>query len=134
MYWNFVLNEVLHKNDKDYSFHFTNIGDIVQEKQAEESTSLIALGSESLNYKKPVRYYVSENHSQSQSQSQFFTQREYDCMQHLLKGKTLKQTAFLLGLSPRTVEYYLNNIKRRFGCHNKITLLKKARCMKLFEK
>lgn len=47
------------------------------------------------------------------------TKREQDCLSHLLQGKTAKETAQILGLSHRTVEEYLNNIKRKCGLRYK---------------
>ena len=43
------------------------------------------------------------------------TEREAQCVYHLIQGKTLKSTAEILDLSPRTVEFYVNNIKDRMG-------------------
>ncbi len=42
------------------------------------------------------------------------TKREVECLQHLIEGYTLKETAFLLNLSSRTVESYINNIKSKW--------------------
>lgn len=52
-----------------------------------------------------------------------FTNRETECIAHLLKGKTIKATAHALGLSPRTVEFYLNNMKQKLGCNTKSKLV-----------
>jgi DNA-binding CsgD family transcriptional regulator len=52
-----------------------------------------------------------------------FSKREAECMIHLLRGKTVKQTAQKIGLSQRTVEYYLKNIKKKVGCRTKIELI-----------
>jgi DNA-binding CsgD family transcriptional regulator len=49
--------------------------------------------------------------------------RERDCLYHLFRGKTIKETAKLLKLSPRTVEEYLNRIKQKTGCKYKRDLL-----------
>lgn len=122
MYWEVVLQEVLHKNHKKCIFRFTNLDEIMQE----ERKSTLDMKEPR---KKPKRYYVSE----SEQQNHFFTQREYDCMREIVKGHTFKHTALVLGLSPRTVEYYVNNLKERFTCRNKIALVKKVRGMKLFE-
>src|SRR5581483_8932447 len=39
--------------------------------------------------------------------------REKECMKLLLLGKSAKETALLLGLSPRTVEFYFENIRKK---------------------
>lgn len=51
------------------------------------------------------------------------TKRELDCAYHLVLGKTNKEIAIILGLSPRTVEEYTNNIKRKMNCKNKAELI-----------
>jgi len=53
-----------------------------------------------------------------------FTKREKDCLGYLVYGLTTKEIAFELGISPRTVEFYLNNIKDKMGCYCKSQLLK----------
>jgi len=49
--------------------------------------------------------------------------RELECLFLQLRGKTAKQIAIVLGLSKRTVEDYLDNIKSKFGCQNKAEVL-----------
>lgn len=53
----------------------------------------------------------------------FLTPREKECLHWYRLGKTAKETARILNLSPRTVEGYLDNIKRKFGCRYKRDLL-----------
>jgi DNA-binding CsgD family transcriptional regulator len=48
--------------------------------------------------------------------------REMECLRLFLKGKTAKQTAALLGLSHRTVEFYFENVKNKLGCLTKAEL------------
>lgn len=64
-------------------------------------------------------YFVCEN------QEYYFTRREVECIVHLLDGKTVAETAEQLDLSRRTVEYYVNNMKLKLGCHSKQELLRK---------
>lgn len=42
--------------------------------------------------------------------------REIDCLYLLHLGYSIKKSATILNISPRTVEYYLNNIKEKLGC------------------
>lgn len=49
--------------------------------------------------------------------------RENDCLKYLVSGKTIKETAKLLNLSPRTVEEYINRIKQKTGCKYKRDLI-----------
>jgi len=53
------------------------------------------------------------------------TKRELDVSICLLKGKTAKETARDLLISPRTVEEYIENIKCKLKCKNKIQLANK---------
>jgi len=41
----------------------------------------------------------------------------------LLKGKTINGVATILELSPRTVEYYIKNMKTKVGCRTKFELI-----------
>jgi DNA-binding CsgD family transcriptional regulator len=45
--------------------------------------------------------------------------REKQCIQCLLKGKSAKETAIFLGLSHRTIEFYFENIKNKLSCNSK---------------
>ena len=53
----------------------------------------------------------------------YLTVREYECIQELLQGKKYAAIAASLGLSKRTVEFYLKNIMRKFSCRNKKALM-----------
>lgn len=54
------------------------------------------------------------------------TNREKECLEIMLEGKSSKEIAAQLSLSPRTIEFYLENIKDKIGCWNKSELFKKA--------
>lgn len=49
--------------------------------------------------------------------------REYECLQHVAQGKTVKEVANYLMISPRTVETYVNTMKRKLCCSTKSQLL-----------
>lgn len=51
------------------------------------------------------------------------SQREAQCLELLRQGKTSQATGAILGISPRTVEYYFENLKNKFGCSSKFDLL-----------
>ncbi|MBY0461711.1 MAG: helix-turn-helix transcriptional regulator [Alphaproteobacteria bacterium] len=53
-----------------------------------------------------------------------FSNRETACLYQLTTGKTSKEIGRLLGISPRTVESYINNIKEKTGYRNKSELIK----------
>ena len=53
----------------------------------------------------------------------YLTQREYQCVKALLQRRYYSEVATVLGLSTRTVEYYINNIKKKFHLLNKKALI-----------
>jgi len=57
----------------------------------------------------------------------YFTKREVECLIHLLEGHTLVSAARVMGLSPRTVEFYVKNMRLKMGVNNKTELVKRIR-------
>ncbi len=53
--------------------------------------------------------------------------REWQIINYLKKGFSAKQTAYELDISPRTVEAYLDNMRRRANCRTKIHLANKLK-------
>ena len=49
--------------------------------------------------------------------------REAECVFFLLRGHTIKEVANILDLSPRTIEFYLKNIKTKLSCNKKREVL-----------
>lgn len=54
------------------------------------------------------------------------TSREQDCLYFYMKGFSSKETAEKLNLSPRTIEYYIDNIKSKLGVGKRSELIKRA--------
>lgn len=54
------------------------------------------------------------------------TKREKECLDYLMKGLTAKHIARKLNLSPRTIEFYIENMKKKFDCSNRTQLIAKA--------
>ena len=52
-----------------------------------------------------------------------FSDRELDCMYELCRGKTMKGIASCFGISPRTVESHLRNIKHKLQCNYKSEII-----------
>jgi DNA-binding CsgD family transcriptional regulator len=48
------------------------------------------------------------------------TDRERDCLAWACRGKTGGETADILGIGERTVEFHLQNAMRKLGVHNKV--------------
>lgn len=65
-----------------------------------------------------IKSYVFDEHT-------ILTKRELDCVQCLLQGKTLQQTAEMLFISPRTAETHLENVRQKLHCQNKSELIAK---------
>ena len=53
----------------------------------------------------------------------YLTCQEHRCVQYLLEGYKYKLIAHKMGLSVRTVEFYVNNIKKKFNCKKKAELI-----------
>lgn len=54
-----------------------------------------------------------------------FSPRELTCINFFLKGKSAREIGELTGLSRRTVEHYLENIKSKIGCFSKSELFQR---------
>jgi len=52
--------------------------------------------------------------------------REIECLFYLMRGKTMREIADLLFLSPRTAEFHVNGIKQKMNCQTKAELIEKA--------
>jgi DNA-binding CsgD family transcriptional regulator len=55
--------------------------------------------------------------------NEILSDRESLCVLHLCKGFTMKETAKIVGLSPKTVETYIDRAKQKFKCKNKAELI-----------
>jgi DNA-binding CsgD family transcriptional regulator len=55
--------------------------------------------------------------------NEILSDRESLCVLHLCKGFTMKETAKIIGLSPKTVETYIDRAKQKFKCRNKAELI-----------
>lgn len=113
-YWDQVLSEVNNKNTPDYDFLYTNVGgdpDLYEEKKP------------TYNNKKSTHTYTLDG----ALEGKYLTGREADCIYFMLDGHTIKSVGSQLQLSPRTVEYYLQNVKDKLGCHKKTDVLAKIK-------
>ena len=52
----------------------------------------------------------------------FLTLKEKECVEWYLKGKTSSEIATIMGISKRTVETHIENIKFKFKCSNMVQL------------
>jgi DNA-binding CsgD family transcriptional regulator len=65
--------------------------------------------------------------SSPQSPDVMLTEREAECLKHALFGRSYKHIGRTLGLSPRTVEFYISNMRVKFNCTNRYQLIEKVR-------
>lgn len=68
----------------------------------------------------PIYRYVFEK---GKHQGVHLTQRELQCLAFLLQNKTAEETAKLMHVSRRTIEFYLNNIRLKLDYDDKTELL-----------
>lgn len=54
------------------------------------------------------------------------TSREREVLQMLAKGRAVKEVGSVLGISPKTVEFHRNNVKRKFGVRKTVELIRRA--------
>ncbi len=108
MYWDDVLKEVLNKGSKHL---LTNLGEENDEKPRPRRRS-------GKTRRRKTMYRLGEKFKNIH-----FSKREAECMVHLLKGKSVRGVAKLLGLSPRTVEFYVVNMKNKVNCRTKFELV-----------
>lgn len=72
-----------------------------------------------------ISQYLSEHTLENSNQIEL-SNREAECLDYLLRGKTSKEIAYVTKLSVRTIEGYLTNIKRKLKCYSKSALISKA--------
>jgi DNA-binding CsgD family transcriptional regulator len=71
--------------------------------------------------RKQVSYVLGDSYSKIP-----LSKRQSECMFFMLRGKTAKDIAKILRLSPRTVEEYIEQIKFKLKCTTKSDLIEKA--------
>ena len=110
-YWQVVLAEVLNKGKLDYTFLYTSLGPAEREEAGFRAVP---------ENRQPKRDRMVLD---GEFSGIYLTPREVDCLNALASGRTVKIVARELELSHRTVEFYLKNLKIKFGCATKGELL-----------
>ena len=73
------------------------------------------------------KYNVTENYYlNADYEDVSLSQRQSQCLFYLIRGKSTPMIASILGLSPRTIESYVEEIKNKMGCTKKSELIEKA--------
>lgn len=53
----------------------------------------------------------------------YLSKREAECLHYFSQGRSMKEIANHIGLSPKTIETYINNVKTKIGRHTKSELI-----------
>ncbi|PIZ04719.1 MAG: hypothetical protein COY58_02930 [Gammaproteobacteria bacterium CG_4_10_14_0_8_um_filter_38_16] len=114
-YWNAVLDEVLHKDEDVHAFFFTNRGRLDELLAIPASPPI----KTSNPYKKRT-YYLGDRFP-----SVYLTRREAEAMFWIIQDYTFARAAHKMNLSPRTVEFYVKNLKLKLQCRTKKELVEK---------
>lgn len=116
-YWNSILDEVLHKDDDSHAFLFTNQGDLTDDME----NYAVEINSDKKREARDLRtYYLGKEYPNI-----YLTKREAECMFWIVQDCTIAETALKMGLSARTVEFYVKNMKLKLQCKNKNKLTEK---------
>jgi len=120
-YWLNILEELQHYREPGYICLYTNLR---EQGHFEEKYEI----DDDLEPNLPVK---------TSPRTQFFlsglpnnlhlSKREAECVFFLLRGLTIKKVAYTLDLSPRTVEFYLKNVKHKLACKKKNEVLQLIR-------
>ena len=74
------------------------------------------------------KYFINMNR-----EIQGFSAREIDCLSRVVKGFTAKRIGLDLGISYRTAEEHISNLRRKFDCHSTQEIVNYIRhCQPLF--
>jgi len=125
-YWGAVLCEVVGKDDPNVKRLLTSFlgeGDVSSHEESQ------GRHKRNTNGQKPRRYYLGDNYH-----GEYFTEREFECVLLLIRGRSLKQIAGDLALSRRTIEYYLKNVKCKMGAYSRSDLISRALSLELVQK
>lgn len=63
------------------------------------------------------RYYLGGDMT-----NEYLTQKEVECLQWCIRGKTLEEIALILSIAKRTVEAHVDSVKRKLRCYKQFEL------------
>jgi len=113
---------------KVFAEHYKRELNPLLNKMEEEGFSLIDLQGESFYTDSPdssiktesiYAFLIALGKKAEVERASSLSSRERDCLRLLLRGNSAKDTATELNLSPRTVEFYLGNVKNKLNCNGK---------------
>ncbi|MBS0654880.1 MAG: hypothetical protein JSR46_03810 [Verrucomicrobia bacterium] len=122
---------------KSFASHFKKELGSILTRVEHEAVSLIDMKGNDFFCKQPIcpdissdtliSYYKDLGIECEFEKAKKLSLRERQCLKLLIAEKSAKETAAILGLSSRTIEYYFENIKNKLGCWGKQELLAIAR-------
>lgn len=117
MYWDQVLAEVLRKDQPQQNYLVTSVNEYTTATSKAKTTA----------QKKPARIKRQKFYLGPSLPDVYFTLREMQTIEQIIAGNNVTQTALILGMSPRTVEYYLRNMRNKLNCRHRWDLIDKVR-------
>ena len=117
-YWESIVQEVLHRDDENYKFRFTDIGRSILRERTRKQRQCPPKQEATLN----TTYFLGKRFK-----GVYFTKREAETMYYLLQGKTIPGVGKALNLSARTIEFYVKNMKLKIGAKTKYDLVEVIR-------
>lgn len=125
---------------KSFGAHFKRELSPILNNMEDEANSLIYLKGDDFFCKQPIctqvsstaliAFYKDLGMKCDFEKAKKLSTRERQCLKILIEDKSAKEIASLLGLSSRTIEYYLENIKDKLSCWSKQEVIAYA---KIFE-
>jgi DNA-binding CsgD family transcriptional regulator len=91
----------------------------ITEFRTGKSTTEMQVGSERRSPDASTPHAI-ENQDPIEPHAQTLSERERECLLWVSVGKTAWETAVILGLSRRTIEFHLKNAVRKLGASNKV--------------
>ena len=128
LYWQKVLEELSYYRDRSYRCTYTNLQDPMCFTDFYYDTEETADQAEDSSRPILQQYFLTGQYSHI-----YLTQREAQCVYYLIQGCTIKQTGSALTLSPRTVEFYLKNIKKKLCLRKKKEVIRLLQSMQIFD-
>jgi DNA-binding CsgD family transcriptional regulator len=127
-YWASVVNEVVNCHKSDLDFCFTDMGENLERVRNRD-----ARRRRRSRQSQPVVLSKSLYRIGGIYNELYLTQREAETCHYLLQGYTIPATGAQLGLSPRTIEFYVKNIKLKLSVKTKHELVEVLKCCPVAE-
>ena len=114
-YYDHKTADFIVKRDKKSFGHFNQTFNLEQNNLAYETEARVKQFLQATQYDAGHIQYKGNNISLSP--------RQIECLEYISEGYSMKRIAAMLGLSPRTIECYLNSIKTKTGCKSTKALI-----------